>query len=130
MLTLQFVQLGRQPLGAFVQHPAIQFELTLARAAAQAHAALLALQMAPRPHETCCLISHARKFHLHLADVALGALAENIEDEAGPVHHVAPEKTLEVTLLSRTQRVVEDDDFRVFLVCGNPHLFRLARADE
>ena len=40
------------------------------------------------------------------------------------------EEAFQVTLLGRTQRVVEDDDFSVFLVRGDPHLFRLAGTDE
>ena len=62
--------------------------------------------------------------------MALRALAEDIEDEARPVHDVAAEEALEVTLLCRAQRVVEDDDLGVFLVRGDLHLLRLARADE
>jgi hypothetical protein len=70
------------------------------------------------------------QFDLQLAFVSAGALGEDIEDKAGPVHDPALEQTLQVALLGRGQGMVEDDHVGVQHLDLGRDLFRLAAADK
>jgi hypothetical protein len=71
-----------------------------------------------------------RKLHLDLAFVALGALGENIQDEAGAINDPYLQMPLKITLLGRRQGVVEDDDVDLLAHDGISHFSSLARPNE
>ena len=97
-----------QHLDARSEEPAIGLELGFARAA-EADAALLALEVAPAADESGELVLHLRQLHLKLAFGAACALGEDVEDQRGAIHHAAFESALQVALLRAGQRVIEDD---------------------
>ncbi|MCY1298974.1 hypothetical protein D9M70_484870 [compost metagenome] len=130
MLALQARQVRPEPLGTVVQHAPVQLELALAGTAAHADTALLPLQVAPGADQPRGAVRHLRQLHLHLADVALRALAEDIEDQAGAVDHVPVQEALEVALLRRAECRVEHDHVGIERVGGFLQLLGLARADE
>ena len=70
------------------------------------------------------------QFHLQLTLVALGALGEDVEDQAGAVQHADIEALFQVALLGGGQRMIEDDDFELVVLHGQADLIRLAAADE
>ncbi len=71
-----------------------------------------------------------RKLDLQLALEGAGPLREDVEYEPGAVEDAALEALLEVALLTRRERVVEDDDLRALRHHRGADLFRLALADE
>jgi len=63
----------------------------------------------PAAHQARRQALELRELHLQLAFGGLRALREDVQDEIGAVHHDAPELLLQVALLRRRERVVEDD---------------------
>ena len=80
--------LARAPDGV-ADHAAVEFDLRLARAAARADAAALALQVGPAPHQARAEVLQPRQLDLQLALVAARALGEDLEDQEGAVVHRA-----------------------------------------
>ena len=70
------------------------------------------------------------EFHLQLAFVGACALRKDIQDQAGPVDHATIEFALKVSLLGRTQPVIDKHDLGTGLVKQLPQLFQLAAADQ
>ena len=124
----QLHQLFLQHAHARCDHAAVEFDLLLARAAGLAEAAALALEVRPAAHQARRKVLELRQFHLQLAFVGLGALREDAQDQFGAVEDLAAEFLLEVALLARRQRVVEDHGCRIHLVRREPDLPDLAAA--
>src|SRR5690606_40808293 len=61
--------------------------------------------------------------------VALGALGEDIEDQAGAVDHAHLQATLEVALLRRRERMIENDEFDLVIAYGVGDFLDLAGTD-
>ena len=95
-------------LDALADHAPVELDLRLARAAARADAAALALQVAPAPHQARRQVLQPRQLDLQLALVALRARAEDLEDQHRAVGDRHAEMALEVALLRRRQRLVEE----------------------
>ena len=75
--------------------------------AAMTDATALTLQVAPAPHQARGEVLQPCQLNLQLALVALGACREDLEDQHGAVGHRHAEMALEVALLRRRERLVE-----------------------
>jgi len=109
VLLAQLDQPGTQGLDALADQAAVGLELGFA-GTAQADTALLAFKVGPAADQARGQVLQLGQFHLQLALVALGALGEDVEDQAGAIDDAAVQAAFEVTLLGRRQGVVEDDD--------------------
>ncbi len=97
------LKLGLQPLDTVANQPAVGLDLCFARAAQEAETTALAFQMGPGPHQAAALVFQMRKFHLQRAFARRRTLAEDVEDEPGPVDHLAAKSGLQIALLHRAQ---------------------------
>ena len=129
-LALDAFELLLDALDALADHAPVELDLRLARAAARADAAALALEVAPAPHQARRQVLQARELDLELAFVAPGALAEDLEDQHRAVGDGDAEVALEVALLRRRERLVEDAPPRPVQLDQLLHLVGLAAADE
>ena len=100
------LQLGN----TLIDQPAVDFELALAGAADEAEGAALALQVGPGAHEAAALIAQRGQLDLQLAFTAARPGAEDLEDQARAIDDLAVPGTLQIALLYRAQRRVDDDD--------------------
>ena len=108
--------------------PSVGLELGLAGPAGQDAGALLGEAGAPATESGEVVAIH-RQLHLEGADLGVGVLGEDVQDEALPVDHVAAEHLLEIALLSRCELVVEHDHVDVKSGCQVGDLLGLARPD-
>ena len=104
------LQLLLQLDDAFADQAPVGFDLCLAGAAEEAEAAALAFEVGPRPHQARALILQMRQFDLECAFLGGGALAEDVQDQPGAVDHLAGPGALQVALLHRRQRRIDDRD--------------------
>ncbi len=100
-LALDLLQPLACALDGVADHPAVQLDLLLARAAAHAGAAGLPLQVRPAPHQPGADVLQPRQLDLQLAFVAAGALGEDLQDQQRAVVDRKAEVALEVALLRR-----------------------------
>src|SRR5262249_54343809 len=115
---------------AVADQTAVHFQLGLAGTADEAEATALPLEVGPGSHETAALVGECGQLHLQLAFSGAGPLAEDLEDEAGAVDDLALPGPLEVALLHRRQRAVDEHEFNGL---GGDHLAQAgdsAAADE
>ncbi len=103
------LQLALQLDDLVLQDAPVGLDLRFAGAAQKAAAAALALQMGPASDETPALIFEMRQLDLKRAFLGAGAPAENFQDQAGAIEHLGFEFGLEIALLHRRQRMVDDD---------------------
>ena len=90
------------------------------------------------PSQSRQQIFELREFDLQLSGDAVRPLREDVEDDLAAVEHLhhglvaRPEADhlLQVALLPRGERVVEDHDVGAVFLDQRPDLFRLACADE
>ena len=129
-LLLQFMQFFLQYRDAPGDIAPVELDLLLAGAAGLAQAAALALQVGPAAHQARRQVLQLRQLHLQLAFAGLGALREDAQDQLGAVEHLAAEFLLQVALLARRQRVVEDHRRGVDGVGLAADLLDLAAAGE
>jgi hypothetical protein len=111
-------------------HAAVEFDLLFARAAAHAGAAGLAFQVRPAPHQPRAEVLQAGQLDLQLAFVAARALREDLQDQQGAVVDRQAEVALEVALLRRAERLVEQHLGGAVLLGQRLDLVGLALADE
>src|SRR5690606_24667640 len=76
------------------------------------------------------LIIEVRELDLQAAFRGGRALAENFEDQAGAIDYLALELFLEVALLDRRQRAVDDDQFGRVLLAGSRYALDLAMPEQ
>ena len=119
---------GEHP-DALRDEPAIGFQLRLARTA-HADAALLALEVRPPAYQTAADVLQLRKLDFQLALEAARTLREDVEDERVAVEHPAANVRLEIALLARRERVIDEDDVRLVDFRHRAQLIRLAAADK
>ncbi len=129
-LALHLDQPRLQRLDPLGDHAPVELDLGLARAAALAGAAGLALQVAPAPHEAAAEVLQPGQLDLQLALVALRPLREDFQDQRGAVGHGHAQRALQVALLGGRQRLVEDHAFGAVHLHQGLDLVGLAAADE
>ena len=108
---------------------AVSFQLGFA-GTAQADTALLPFQVGPAADQAGCQVLQLGQLDLQLALVALGALGEDVENQAGAVQHAHVQAFFQIALLGRRQGVIEDDDFNLLGQAGLGDLVGLAGTDE
>jgi hypothetical protein len=128
-LLLELLEASRQHAHALAEQPAVGLELGLTRAA-QADAALLALEVGPAPHQAAGDVPQLRELDLELAFVAAGALREDVEDQGVAVEHAAADELLEVAFLARRERMVDEHHVAAGVGDDLADLLGLAAADE
>ena len=94
---------------ALVDLTAVGFDLGLAGPADGAEPAALALEMGPAPDQPRTLIGEMGELDLEAALAGACALAEDLQDQAGAVDHLATPGALEVALLDRAERHIHAD---------------------
>ena len=99
----------RKLADAFAHAPAVDLELRLTGTAC-ADAAAQTRQVLPLARQPRQQVLQLRQLDLQLAGQAVGALREDVENELAAIDHLDLERALEVALLRRRQRVVEDGD--------------------
>ena len=129
-LALHLHQPGLQRLHPLGDHALVEFDLRFTRAAALAGAAGLAFQVAPAAHQAAAQVLQPGEFHLQLAFVALRPLGEDLEDQRRAVGNRHAQRALQIALLGRRQRLVEDDAFGAVHLHQQLDLVGLAAADE
>ena len=102
------LQLLLQPHDAVADQPPVGLDLGFAGAAEEAEAAALPLQMGPGPHQAGALIVEMRQLDLQRAFARGRPLAEDVQDQAGAVDHLAGPGAFQVALLHRRQRGIDD----------------------
>ena len=109
---------------------AVGLDLGLARAAEEAEAAALALEVGPGADQPPRLIVEMGQLDLQPPLRRRRPLAKYLEDEAGAVDHLGLCGSLEILLLDRADRRVDDEQFRSFALDGLGDLIDLARAEQ
>ena len=123
-------ELAAQPRHAVADQAAVGFDLGFARPAKEAVAAALALKVGPAAHQPPGLIVEMGEFDLESAFGGRRALAEDFEDQSGAVDHLALELFLEIALLNRGQRAIDDDQLGPMLFAGHGDVVNLALAEQ
>src|SRR6202042_2369142 len=93
--------------------PTVGFNLRFARTTQKSEAATLALQMCPAPYQPAALPGEMGEFDLQPAFPRAGALAEDLENERSAIQDLRVPCFLEIALLNRAQRGIDDDEFRL-----------------
>ena len=106
-LLLDFLQPLFGALDGLTDHAAIQLDLRLAGATAHADAAALALQVRPAPHQSGGEVLQPGQLDLQLALVAAGTLGEDFQNQQRAVIDRHPQVALQIALLGRAERLVE-----------------------
>ena len=89
------------PGDAFVDRSSVGFDLGFTRSAEKAETAPLPFEVGPASDKPGFLVIEMREFDLKNAFACAGALAEDLENEPGPVQDLALPVALEVALLDR-----------------------------
>ena len=124
------LELAAKPGHAIADHPAVGFDLRLAGAAEEAETTALALEVGPRPDEPSGLVIEVGEFDLQAAFGGRGALTEDLEDQTRAVDHLALELFLEVALLDRGERAIDDDQLSVLAVAGHGDVLDLPFTEQ
>ena len=110
--------------------PPVGLDLGLAGAAEEAEAAALALEVGPGPDQPPGLIVEMGELDLQPPLRGRRALAENLEDEAGAVDHLGLGPLLEILLLDRRDRGVDDEQLGLRRPDRVGDLLDLPRAEQ
>jgi hypothetical protein len=108
----------------------VEFDLGFTGTAGAAGSAALALQVGPGAHQPRALVFEPRQFDLQLALGGAGSAGEDLQDQAGAVHHLGFPGLFQVALLDRRQLVVDHDEVAAQLVGQVVDLLDLALAEQ
>ena len=100
-MRVDLFELAAQLRHAVADQPAVGLDLGLARAAEEAEAAALALEVGPAAHQPPRLIVEMGELDLQPPFRRRRPLAEDLEDQAGAVDHLGLGRRLQVLLLDR-----------------------------
>ncbi len=115
---------------ALVDAPAIELDLAFTRTTDEAHTATLPLQMGPGSNQAGTLIAERCQFHLQTTFLGLRTGAENLQDQTGPVDHLALERALEIALLDGRECCIDDQKIDLVLFDAQRQLHRHAQAQS
>ena len=115
---------------AVADQPAVGLDLGLAGAAEEAEAAALALEVGPGAHQPARLIVEMGELDLQPPLRGRRPLAENLEDQPGAVDHLGLGRRLQILLLDRRDRGVDDDQLGLGLAHRVGDLLDLAGAEQ
>ena len=113
-----------------LQDAPVRLDLRFAGTAEETGTAALPFEVGPAAHQPALLVVEVRKLDLEGAFLGPGALAENLENQPGAVEHLGVQFLLEIALLHRRQRVVDDDQLRLALLHDVGELRHLAAAEQ
>jgi hypothetical protein len=105
------LQLPLELHDALADQAAVDLDLRFAGAAEEAEAAALPLQVGPGPHEPRALVIQMRELDLQRAFAGAGAVAEDLQDQAGPVDDLGLPGALQVALLHGREMAVDHHQF-------------------
>jgi hypothetical protein len=125
---LELLELAAQHLHAPRDVAPVEFQLRLARAAGLAEPAALALEVRPAAHQARRHVLELSQLHLELALVGLRALREDFQDHLGAVEHARLQFFLQVALLRRRKRMVDQHEAGVEALHRAADLLDLATA--
>jgi hypothetical protein len=104
------IELTFQPGDPLADQPAVDFKLAFTRPTEEPEPAPLAFEMRPRPHEARPLVGERRELDLQPALMGARPRAEDLEDQTRAIDDLRLPTPLEVTLLHRAERRIDDDE--------------------
>src|SRR3989304_4120704 len=107
---LDLVELALDAPDPLLDLSPIGFDLGLAGSAEKAETAALAFQVGPGTNQPAFLIGEMRKLHLQCAFLRTRALAEDFKDQPGPVDDLRVPGLLQVSLLHRRERRIDEHE--------------------
>ena len=102
------IQLPSDPRHPIADQPTVGLDLRFTRTAEEPETTALAFKVGPASDQSAGLIVEMGKFDLEPAFGGRGPLAENLEDQAGAIDHLGLGPLLQVTLLDRRDRRIDD----------------------
>jgi hypothetical protein len=110
--------------------PPVGLDLGFSRTSEEAEAAALPLEVGPAPDEAARLVIKMCELHLQPTFGGCSALSEDLENETGSVDHLRPDLFLQIFLLNRGQRGIDDEESCAFLPREFGHFLDLALPEE
>src|SRR6185503_12277101 len=107
---LHLVEFAPDPGHAIADHPPVGLDLRFAGPPKEAETAALPLEVSPASDQPARLIIEMRKLDLKPPFRGCCPFAEDLEDQPGPVDHLGADLFLEVFLLDRGQRRIDDQE--------------------
>src|SRR6185437_12418401 len=128
-LLLDAAEAAREYAYPLAEEPPVGLELRLA-GSPEADAAFLPLEVSPAAHEAGREMFQLRELDFELAFEASRALREDVENQLITIEHAPPGVLLEVALLARRERMIDEDHVRLARLRNAAHFLRLATAEK
>ena len=128
-LLLQLFETTTQYAHSLAEQTTVRLELGFT-GAAKTDTAFLTLEVSPPANETARQMTQLREFHLELALMAARALREDVEDQRIAIEDTQSCEFFEVALLTRRERVIDEDHFSAGVDGGLSDLLRFSATDE
>ena len=106
------LELGANALDPVADDAPVGLDLGLAGTAQEAEAAALTLKVGPGAHEPALLIDEMGKLDLQASFPRARARAEDLENQSGAVEYLGTPRGLQIALLHRGERVIDDHELR------------------